>query len=127
MKMTRILMLAMLVAFVTVSLASAGTQVLKNQSTTVSAKIENKTGRSVPAAVKLTGYDDTGNIIGHLCREAYLSAYRPTTLEFAWQAPGYATGVYWSSKVEKYGDCPSTDSYEHDDDYHFDSYSYNFV
>jgi len=126
MKMSRIITMAVVIAFATVSLAAAGTQVYKNQSATVSAKIENNGSRSVPAAVKLTGYDDAGNVIGHLCQEAWLSSYRSTNLDFTWQAPSYATGVYWSSKVEKYGSCGTTtsdddehdehDDYEHDDD-----------
>jgi len=124
MKMKRIVILAMLIAFASVAVASAGTQVNKNEVATLSAKIENNSGRSVPAAVKLSAYDDAGNLIGHLCREAYLSSYRPTSIEFTWQAPAYATGVYWSSQVEKYGSCGTTDEtdyHEHTDDYYDDS------
>ncbi|PLY07729.1 MAG: hypothetical protein C0624_03495 [Desulfuromonas sp.] len=120
MKIKRIVILAMLIAFASVAVASAGTQVYKNEVATVAAKIENNSGRSVPAAVKMSAYDDAGNLIGHLCREAYLSSYRDNNIEFSWQAPAYATGVYWSTQVEKYGSCGTTDEtdyHEHTDDY----------
>mgnify|MGYP001179669157 CR=1 FL=1 len=133
MKISRIVILAMLLAFATVTLASAGNQVLKNQSTTLSASVKNNSGASVRAAVKLTGYDDRGGVIGKLCREMYLSAYRDTTVDFTWQAPAYATGVYWGSKVEVNGSCNSTstdsttDTSSYHDDYHDDDdYEYGY-
>lgn len=127
MRTVKLLVLAMLFAFTTGTLAHAGTQILKNQSTTIKAAVKNNTTRSVLAAVKLTGYDDAGVAIGKLCKSVYLGAGRTTTVEYPWQAPNYGTGVYWASKVEVNTACPSTttvvsyhDDDDHDDDDHDD-------
>uniref|UniRef100_C6E755 Uncharacterized protein n=1 Tax=Geobacter sp. (strain M21) TaxID=443144 RepID=C6E755_GEOSM len=112
------IILAILFACVTATLAEAGTQVLINQSTTVKAAVQNTTTRSRIGSIVMTGYDDAGTVIGHLCKNAYLPAGRTTTVEIPWQAPNYPTGVYWSSKVAVNTFCPSTwdgDDDEHDD------------
>lgn len=118
MRTVKLLVMAMLLAFTTGTLAHAGSQILKNQSTTIKAAVTNNTTKSVLAAVKLTGYDDTGVAIGKLCKSIYLGAGRTTTVEYPWQAPNYGTGVYWSSKVEVNSTCPSTTTVVnyHDDD-----------
>lgn len=107
MRTTKLILLAMLIAFVTVTMAHAGTQVMKNQATTVKASVKNNSNNSVRAAVKLSGYDNAGTKIGQLCKETWLGEGRTADLEFAWNAPAYATGVYWSSKVEVGGVCPN--------------------
>lgn len=109
MRTAKLILLAMLVALVTVSLAHAGTQVQKNQATTVKASVKNMTNKSVRAAVKLSGFDNAGTKVGQLCKETWLGEGRTANLEFAWNAPAYATGVYWSSKVEVGGECPNVE------------------
>jgi hypothetical protein len=129
MRTVKLLVMAMLFAFTTGTLAHAGSQILKNQSTTIKAAVKNNTTKGVLAAVKLTGYDDTGVAIGKLCKSVYLGAGRTTTVEYPWQAPNYGTGVYWSSKVEVNSACPSAttatshhdDDDDHDDDDHDDN------
>jgi len=117
MKLSKVLLLAMVFAFAMGTMAHAGSQIQLNQAAQVQAAIQNTTNNSVSAAVKLTGYDDVGAIIGHLCQETYLGANRTSTLSFNWQAPSYATGVYWSSKVEVGGSCASqSTSYDTDSD-----------
>jgi len=117
MKWSKIVLLAMVFSIMTVGTALAGTQVQTNQSTDFSASVKNTTRNSVRAAVKLFGYDDAGMVIGHLCQEAWLGAGRTTSVKFAWQAPAYATGVYWSPKVDVNGTCPNISSDDdHDDD-----------
>jgi trans-2-enoyl-CoA reductase len=124
MKRSKIVLLALLLTFVLVGMAQAGTQVQINQQAMVKAEIQNVTHNTVRAAVKLFGYDDAGTVIGHLCQETYLGADRTTTLEFNWQAPAYATGVYWSPKVEVGGSCVNQDiTYDHDSDSDSDDYS----
>lgn len=122
MRKAKVILMAMLIAFVTVTLAHAGTQVQVNQAATVKASVKNLTTRSVPAAVKMTAYDDANMKIGQVCKQAYLGAGRTTDVYYTWNAPSYATGVYWQAKVEKYGVCPSTTvtTYYHDDDEHDD-------
>jgi len=127
MRTVKLLVLAMIVTFTAGSLAHAGSQIAKNQSTTIKAAVKNKTSRNVYAAVKLTGYDNAGTVIGTLCKSVYLGAGRTTTIEYPWRAPNYGTSVYWSSKVEANETCPSTiptttyhDDDDHDDDDHDD-------
>lgn len=115
MRATKLILLALLFAFATVTLANAGTQVQQNQSTVIKASVKNTTQKSVMAAVKLTGYDDAGSVVGHLCQNVWLGEGRTRQLEFTWQAPGYATGLYWSSKIEVNTYCPSTTSRDDDD------------
>jgi len=125
MKTTKNILLAILLTLFFVGMAHAGTQVQINQQTLVKAQIENVTHNTVRAAVKLFGYDDAGTVIGHLCQETYLGAERITTLEFNWQAPAYATGVYWSPKVEVGGNCVNQDTtYDHDSDSDSDDHDY---
>ncbi len=118
---TKKILLAMLIALVTVSLAHAGTPVLKGSISPVKANVKN-TGYSTMAAVKMTAYDDAGGKVGQLCKEVYLRGYgRITAVDYSWQAPNYATGLYWQAKVEKNGTCPNADvpTYdyeEHDSD-----------
>lgn len=109
MRTAKMILLAMVVALVTVTLAHAGTQVQKNQATTIKASVQNNSNDSVRAAVKLTGYDNAGTKIGQLCQVSWLGEGRTANLEFAWNAPAYATGIYWSSKVEVGGDCPNVE------------------
>ena len=96
MRTMKLLVLAMIFTFTAGSLAHAGTQIAKNQSTTIKAAVKNNTTRNVFAAVKLTGHDDAGTIIGTLCKSVYLGAGRTTTVEYPWRAPNYGTGIYWS-------------------------------
>jgi trans-2-enoyl-CoA reductase len=109
MRTAKLILLAMLFAIVSVTLAHAGTQVKVNQAATVKATIKNVTNDSVRAAVKMTGYDDAGVKVGQLCKEAWLGEGRTTAIEYAWNAPAYATGVYWQAKVEVNGDCPNAE------------------
>jgi len=119
MRTTRLILLAMLIAFVSVTLAHAGVQVKPNQSALVKASVKNMTNDSVRAAVKMTGYDDAGVKVGQLCKEAWLAEGRTTALEYSWVAPAYATGIYWQAKVEVKGDCPNVDVSTYDyHDYH---------
>ncbi len=122
MKTVKPILMAILIAFVTVTLAHAGTQVQVNQATYVKAAVKNLTTRSVPAAVKMTAYDDANVKIGQVCKQVYLGAGKTTDVYYSWNAPNYATGVYWQAKVEKFGICPSTEviTYYHDDDDHYD-------
>lgn len=119
MKTVNIFVMALLFAFTTTTLGYAGTNIQKNQSTTVKAAVKNMTSKSVLAAVKLTGYDDAGTAIGKLCKSVYLGAGRTTNVDYYWKSPNYGTGVYWSSKVEVGKACPSTvvtTTYHEDDD-----------
>jgi hypothetical protein len=109
MRTTQLILLVMLIAFVSVTLAHAGTQVMKNQSTTVKASVQNNSDKSVLAAVKMTGYDNAGVKVAQLCKEAWLGEGRSTAVEYAWNAPAYATGLYWQAKVEVHGDCPNAE------------------
>jgi len=112
--------MVMIFAFACATMAHAGLQVQQSQSVNFTASVENNTDNSVPAAVKLTGFDDRGTVIGHLCQQAWLSEGRTTDVDFSWQAPAYATGVYWTSKVEVNGDCPNSNNSTYDDDHHDD-------
>ena len=119
MRTTKLILLAMLVAFVSVTLAHAGAQVQTNQAATVKASVQNNSNDSVRAAVKMTGYDDAGVKVGQLCKEVWLSEGRTTAVEYTWNAPAYATGVYWQAKVEAEGDCPNAEIPTYDfHDYH---------
>ena len=109
MRTTKLILMAMLFAFVSVTLAHAGAQVQTNQAATVKASVQNNSNDSVRAAVKMTGYDDAGVKVAQLCKEAWLGEGCNTAVEYAWNAPAYATGVYWQAKVEVNGDCPNTE------------------
>ena len=119
MKTAKLILLAMLVAFVSVTLAHAGTQVQVNQAATVKATIKN-VNSSTMAAVKVTGYDDAGVKVGQLCKEVYLRGYgNSTDVSYTWNAPAYATGIFWQAKVENNGTCPNVDLPTYDThDYH---------
>lgn len=127
MRTVKLIVMAMLIACITGTLANAGTQIMTNRSTTINAAVKNNTSRSISAAVKLTGYDDGGTVIGRLCKSVYLGSGRTTNVDLAWQAPNYTTGIYWSSKIEVGKKCPSTvvtttdddnDNDDNDDDHH---------
>lgn len=118
MRTAKLILMAVLVAFVTVTLAHAGTQVQINQSAAVKASIKNTTTRSVSAAVKMTGYDDAGTKVGQLCKQVWLGAGKTTAVDYTWRAPSYATGVYWTAKVEKNSTCPAVAVETYHDDYH---------
>lgn len=122
MKTIKMLILAVLIAFVTVTLAQAGTVVAKGQFAPVKVSVKNP-GYSTMAAVKMTAYDDAGAKAGQLCKEVYLRGYGNTTsVEYSWQAPSYATGLFWQAKVETRGTCPNADVPTYDyTDYHSDS------
>ncbi len=122
MKTVNIFVMALLFAFTTANLGHAGTSIQKSQSTTVKAAVKNMTSKSVLAAVKLIGYDNTGTAIGKLCKSVYLGAGSTTNVEYYWKSPNYGTGIYWSSKVEVGKACPSTvvTTTYHDDDDHDD-------
>ena len=126
MRTTKLILLAMLFAFVSVTLANAGAQIQINQAATVKASVQNNSNDSVRAAVKMTGYDNVGAKIAQLCKEAWLGEGRNTAIEYTWNAPPYATGVYWQAKVEVNGDCPNVEQPTYDyDDYHNDSDDYD--
>ena len=119
MRTTKLILLAMLFAFVSVTMAHAGTQVKINKAATVKASVQNNSNDSVRAAIKMTGFDDAGVKVGQLCKEAWLGEGRTTAVEYSWNAPAYATGVYWQAKVEVNGDCPNTEIPTYDfHDYH---------
>ncbi|MDA3902222.1 MAG: hypothetical protein PF441_02100 [Desulfuromusa sp.] len=119
MRTTKLILLAMIIAFVSVTMAHAGMQVQKNQATTVNVDVKNNTDRSVLAAVKMTAFDNAGVKIGQLCKQAWLGEDRTTAVEYVWTAPGYATGVYWQAKVDVRGECP----YVEVPNYDFNNYS----
>lgn len=122
MKLSKVLLFALVFALAMGTMAHAGSQVQLNQAALVKAAIQNTTNTNVSAAVKLTGYDDVGTIIGHLCQETYLGANSTQSLSFNWQAPSYATGIYWSPKVVVGGSCETQDvSYDRDSDSDSDS------
>lgn len=121
MRTTKLILLAMLFAFVSVTLANAGTQVKINQAATVKASVQNNSNDSVRAAVKMTGFDDAGVKVGQLCKEAWLGEGRTTDIEYSWNAPAYATGVYWQAKVDVNGDCPNVEIPDYDFHDYYDS------
>ena len=118
MRLAKIVIFSLIFAIATAGVSLAGEQIKMNQITEVSASVENKTSRTVRAAVKLFAYDNAGTMIGHLCQEVYLSANDTTMVNYAWQAPAYETGIYWSSKVEKWTHCGSHDHDDTDSDSH---------
>ena len=123
MRITKLIIMAMLFAFVSATLAHAGMQVQTNQTTIVKASVQNNTNDSTIAAVKLTGFDDAGVKVGQLCKEVWLKEGNSTAVEYSWNAPAYATGVYWQAKVEAKGDCPNAEipSYDFHDYHDYDS------
>jgi len=119
MRTMKLIMMMLLFACISVTLAHAGSSVQKGQSTTINATVKNTTRSSALVAVKITGYDDSGSVIGHLCQNTYIKAGRTANVSFPWQAPNYGTGVYWASKVEAGVSCPSSvDEHDDDDDDH---------
>lgn len=122
MRTVKMIVLSILFACVSATLAQAGSQVKINSSTIIKAAVKNTTTRSTSAAIKLTGYNNAGVVIGSLCKSTWLSAGKTTYVEFPWTAPNYATGIYWSSKVEVSKSCPTTVviNDDHDDDDHDD-------
>lgn len=125
MKTAKTILMAIIIAGMSANLAQAGSTVKINSTTTIKAAVKNNTRSSASAAVKLTGYNNAGVIIGTLCKSAYLVAGRTTTLDFPWIAPNYATGIYWSSKVEVGRSCPSTVVvYQDHDDHEYDDHEY---
>lgn len=122
MRTAKMILLAMLIAFVSVTLAHAGAQVQVNQAAAVKVSVKNNSNDSVRAAVKMTGYDDAGVKVGQLCKEAWLGEGRTTAVEYSWNAPAYATGIYWQAKIDVNGDCPNAEVPTYDyHDYHSDS------
>ena len=109
-------------------IALAGSSVKMNQQAAVSTLIKNNHWYDVRAAVRMTGFDDAGNVVGHLCKEVTLKDKEVTRVSYLWQAPGYETGLYWSPKVDVGGQCASNESsgdeyyHDHDDDHHDDDH-----
>ena len=130
MKLSKIVLLALIIAFAATGLAVAGSSVKMNQQAAVSALIENSHWDDIRAAVRMTGYDDAGNVVGHLCKEVRLESRRVTQVSYLWQAPNYETGLYWSAKVDVGGYCTNQESggddywHDHDeyDDHHDDDH-----
>ncbi len=116
MKVAKIVILAMVVAFASTGLAMAGGTVQMNQAAAVSADVKNTTNNDVQAAVKLLAYDRVGNAVGHVCRVVTLPANDITTVSYLWRAPGYETGLYWTSKVQVGGACANHDADDTDSD-----------
>lgn len=116
MRTALLVILAALLLAGTPGTVRAGTQIQANRITDISASIENTGGHGTGAAVKLLAYDDAGTVIGHVCREIYLPANDVTTVNYAWRAPAYATGVYWSSKITPGGSCLNHDGDDTDSD-----------
>ncbi|MFZ5760825.1 MAG: hypothetical protein ACOY32_14510 [Thermodesulfobacteriota bacterium] len=116
MKLAKMIVLAMLIAFFTSGMAFAAGTVKMNATTTVTASVKNNTSRSVYAAVKMMAFDAVGTAVGHLCREVYLRSNTTTPVSFSWQAPNYETGLYWTAKVDTSADCGTHDSDDRDSD-----------
>lgn len=120
MKTTRLIAVIMVTLLVMSGMAMAAGPVKMNQSTQVSAAVQNlNSGTS--AAVKMTAYDNIGTKVAQLCKEVYLrGSGNTTTVAFDWIAPNYETGLYWSTKVEAGGTCAassgSTSDYDSDSD-----------
>ncbi len=114
MKITRTILLAMVIALASSGLAMAAGTVQMNQAVNVSADVQNTTGNYLHAAVRMMAYDQKGNAVGHVCREVTLRPNAVTTVDYTWRAPGYETGLYWSSKVDINGACVNQDADETD-------------
>lgn len=130
MKLSKIVLFALIIAIASTGLAMAGSAVKMNQQAAVSTLIQNNHRYDVRAAVRMTGYDDAGTVVGHLCKEVTLNSNRVTQVSYLWQAPGYETGLYWSPKVAVGGYCANQESggddYWHDDDDdHYDDDHYD--
>ncbi|MEW6519047.1 MAG: hypothetical protein AB1461_06500 [Thermodesulfobacteriota bacterium] len=126
MKLAKIIILAILLAFVTTGLAQAAGSVKMNTNTTVTASVKNNTDRSVYAAVKMMVFDAVGTAVGHLCREVYLRSNNTTPVSFSWLAPNYETGLYWTAKVDTTGTCGTHDDDDADSDSDSDGESLHF-
>lgn len=116
MKVAKIILLAMVIALASTSLGMAAGSVQRDQSTYVSADVKNSANYDLQAAVKLLGYDNVGNAVGHVCREVTLPANDTITVTYRWRAPSYKTGLYWSSKVDIDGACSNHDGDDTDSD-----------
>ena len=103
-----------MIALVSSGLALAAGTVQMNQAVNVSADVQNNSGNNLLAAVRLKAYDRVGNAVGHVCKEVTLAANGITTVDYAWLAPAYETGLYWSSKVDVGGACVNQDADETD-------------
>ena len=99
MKIAKIMILAMIVAFTGTTMALAAGEVQVGRTVAVSADVKNSSNSSQQAAVRLLAYDTVGNAVGHLCREVVLPANEVITVSYLWRAPTYETGLYWSPKV----------------------------
>lgn len=116
MKIAKIVLLAMVIALASTSLGMAAGAVQTLQSVYVSADVKNTADYDLQAAVKVTGYDNVGNAVGHVCREVTLPANDTITVTYRWRAPAYKTGLYWSSKVDIDGSCINHDGDDTDSD-----------
>ncbi len=116
MKLAKVIILAILLAFTTTGIAMAAGTVKMNTSTTVSASVKNKTSRSVYAAVKMMAFDKVGTAVGHLCKDVYLRSGVTTPVSFTWQAPNYETGLYWTARVDTSANCGNHDGDDRDSD-----------
>ncbi len=126
MKLAKIIILAILLAFTTTGMALAAGSVKMNSTTTVSASVTNKTSKSVYAAVKMMAFDAVGTAVGHLCKEVYLRSNQTTPVSFSWLAPNYETGLYWTAKVDTTADCGTHDHDDADSDDDSDGESLHF-
>ena len=126
MKLAKIIILAILLAFTTTGMAQAAGSVKMNSTTTVSASVTNKTSTSVYAAVKMMAFDAVGTAVGHLCKDVYLRSNQTTPVSFSWLAPNYETGLYWTAKVDTTTDCGTHDNNDADSDDDSDGESLHF-
>ncbi len=127
MKVAKTVSMAIVLALACPGLALAAGTVQMNQTANVSADVKNTTGKYLHAAVRMMAYDQKGNAVGHVCREVTLRPNDVTTVEYAWRAPAYETGLYWSPKVDINGACVNQDadetdysSHDSDSDDHWD-------
>ncbi|MBU0960542.1 MAG: hypothetical protein KKH60_03365 [Proteobacteria bacterium] len=116
MKIAKIILMSLVIALASTSLGMAAGSVQVNQSVYVSAEVKNTQDYDLQAAVKLLGYDNVGNAVGHVCREVTLPANDTITVTYRWRAPAYKTGLYWSSKVDIDGSCTNHDGDDSDSD-----------
>lgn len=126
MKLAKIIILAILLAFTTTGMALAAGSVKMNSTTTVSASVKNTSDRSVYAAVKMMAFDKVGTAVGHLCKEVYLPGNATTPVSFAWLSPNYETGLYWTAKVDTTASCGTHDHNDADSDDDSDGESLHF-
>lgn len=106
----------MVFALACTSLGMAAGAVQINKSVYISADVKNTVDYDLQASVKLLGYDNVGNAVGHVCREVTLPANDTITVNYRWRAPAYQTGLYWSSQVTIDGNCINHDGDDSDSD-----------